>query len=906
MTDARGASSVRATYRIQFSDSFRFTDATALVPYLDRLGISHLYASPLTAARKGSSHGYDVVDFNALNPALGTEDDLRALAHAMHQRDMGLIVDFVPNHMGIGGSENRYWLSVLEGGPHSAFAHWFDIDWTASLPGPPHHPRTGKVLVPFLGDHYGSALADGELRLKCDADGFSVWAHETHRLPVRLGDYAAILQNAPGLADLASACQAAAGACQADPVWQGLKDRLGAASDAELRPALEAFTGTPGEADSWNPLDRLIAQQYWRASRYTLDGDAINYRRFFTISDLAGVRVEDADVFAATHALIFRLMRDGVVDGLRIDHIDGLLDPVQYLERLRASIDRPFPLYVEKILGPGEQLPTDWPCDGTTGYEFANQAATLLADPQGSRSLTRFYPVLSRQRHPPARVVRIAKQEVMAYSMAAELEALTARLLDLAARAPATADIGRAPLRAGLSAVVLGLDVYRTYASARGISAQDRRRVGAAVERARRHAPELGPDVFDFLFGVLTLDLVHDPERGRPQDGDDILDTAMRIQQFTGPVMAKGLEDKALYRYARLLALNEVGSEPGQFGLSVTAFHRLSGARRRRRPASMLATTTHDTKRGEDARTRILAISGHVDTWHKALVEWHGLLADPAAPIDPNEESFFYQMLLGAWPVAWGENFPETQALAQLQGRITAAMVKSVREAGVNTRWVFGNPRYEASLERFIARAMNPDPDNPFLHSFRVFERMIASDGIANSLIQTALKFTVPGVPDIYQGAELWDQSLVDPDNRRPVDFARRSTMLDALPADAPLWTPDMPAEMAKLALTARLLAIRRAHPGLFAKGSYRPIAAQGPATLRFVGFVREWQGLRLALAAAPDPAQAHMQDCRDTQLVLPRGVAGPWRNLVDGAHHDTVHAARLFTAVPLAVLTNF
>lgn len=893
---------VRATYRIQLNNSFRFADATALVPYLDRLGISHLYVSPVTAARTGSTHGYDVVDFNSLNPALGTEDDLRALADALHRRNMGLIVDFVPNHMGIGGHENRYWLSVLEQGPKSEFAHWFDIDWTANLPGPPDHPRRGKVLVPFLGDHYGGALANGELRLKCDADGFAVWAHDTHRLPVRLSDYAMILQNAPALSGLAITCQAAGKMGPAALAWIDIKHRLGAVGEAEMRPALEAFSGTAGDPDSWASLDHLIAQQYWRASRFTLDGDAINYRRFFTISDLAGVRVENADVFAATHALILRLMREGVVDGLRIDHIDGLRDPAQYLNRLRASIGRPFPLYVEKILGPGEELPADWPCNGTTGYEFANQAITLLADPAGSRNLTRLYPVLSGQRRTPAQVVRIAKQEVMAYPMAAELEALTARLLDLAARDPATADLGRAPLRAGLSSVVVSLDIYRSYVSAEGISAPDRRRVSVAIDRARQRAPELGPDVFNFIAGVLTLDLA----RERPADRDDILDAAMRVQQLTGPVMAKGLEDKALYRYARLIALNEVGSEPGHFGLSVSAFHRLSAARSQRWPASMLATSTHDTKRGEDARARILAISGHVDAWHKAVVEWHGLLADPDAPVDPNEEYFFYQMLLGAWPADRDDAFTDHKGLLDLQNRISAAMVKSVREAGVNTRWVYGNPTYEAHLESFIARALSPYPGNAFLRSFRNFERVVAKDGIVNALLQTALKFTVPGVPDIYQGAELWDQSLVDPDNRRTVDFARRAAMLDALAEDAPLWTPDMTGAQAKLAITACLLAIRRDHPALFAKGRYRPITTQGATARRIIGFVRDWQGQRLAVAAALDPAQAERDDWQDTRLVLPPGVKGPWRNLVDGTQHDDLEPARLFTEIPLAILINF
>ena len=897
--------SVRATYRLQFGAEFRLSDATALVPYLDDLGISHLYASPITAAREGSAHGYDVADFNRLNPALGDEGDLRGLAAALHARDMGLIVDFVPNHMGIGGADNRYWLSVLEWGPHSPFAHWFDIDWTANLPGAAHHPRTGKVLVPFLGDHYGAALAAGELRLRCDAEGLAVWAHGTHRLPICPRDYAQVLRHAPALAGLAD--DLPADAEPDDPRWQAVKGRLGAAAPDDIAPALAALAGTPGEADSWEALDALIARQFWRAARFTLDGDAINYRRFFTISDLAGVRIEDAGVFAATHAMILRLMREGVVDGLRIDHIDGLRDPRQYLARLRAAVDRPFPLYVEKILGPGEELPADWPCDGTTGYEFANEAAGLLADPQGTRPLSRIYPVLTGQRRPPARMVQIAKQEVMAYPMAAELEALTARLLDLATRDPASADIGRAPLRAGLAAVVTALDVYRTYASAEGVSRQDRARIRSAVDRARRRAPELGPDVFDFIAGVLTLDLAED----RPEDRNDILDAAMRLQQFTGPVMAKGLEDKALYRYARLIALNEVGSEPGHFGLSVAAFHRRQATRLRRHPTSMLASSTHDTKRGEDARARILAIAGHTEAWRDAVRAWNDLLDDPEAPIDRNDAYFFYQMLLGAWPAEWPNGRPpDAGALAGLRERVSAAMVKSAREAGVNTRWVYGNPRYEAALTAFVDRALDPAPDNAFLRAFRAFAARLAGDGTANALIQLALKLTVPGVPDIYQGAELWEQSLVDPDNRRPVDFARRREMLDALRGDAaqdgPLWTPQMSGEEAKLALTAGLLGLRRRQPELFARGSYRALTSEGPAAPRFLGFLRQWRGARLVVAAALFPAQDRPGAWEGTQVTLPPGAAGvAWLNLVDRSLHPEPDPARLFAEVPLAILVG-
>jgi (1->4)-alpha-D-glucan 1-alpha-D-glucosylmutase len=813
---------LRATYRLQFTAAFRFADAAALAPYLADLGISHVYASPVFAARPGSTHGYDVTDPNAFNPELGTEADFRAMATAFRAHGLGLILDIVPNHMGIGGAANRFWLDVLEWGEASPCAPWFDIDWASTHPG-----LAGKVLVPFLDAAYADVLADGGLALRFDpAEGsFAVWAHDSHKLPICPRHYGTILR-AGGLAAEAAAFDAAAPLDPADRRWSELKAGLAAVPQPSVARALAAFASTPGDPATWSRLDSLIAAQHWRAAKFNLDGDAINYRRFFTISDLAGVRVELPEVFDATHRLVLSLLDEGLIDGVRIDHIDGLRDPKAYTLRLRSRVARPFTLHVEKILAADEDLPADWQSDGTTGYEVANLLVGLLADPAGTDALTQTYADFTGSAEPPAEVVHAAKRAILASPMAAELEAIAARLLPLAARH----DLGRGVLRAGLAEVVAALDCYRTYADADGLPDAGRARLERALADARRRNPALDPGVFDFLERALRL------------EHSEALEAAMRVQQLSGPAMAKGLEDTALYRYNRLIALNEVGSEPGAFTVAVDAFHRANAARLARTPRALLATSTHDTKRGEDARARIAALTGHAAAWRDKVFEWHDLLADPDRPIDRNEEYFFYQLLLGAWPA---EGPPD---LADLTARVQAAMLKSAREAGVNTRWVFGDPGYEAALAAFVARAL--DPAGAFLPSFRAFEATIAPDGAANGLIQTALKLTIPGVPDIYQGAELWDQSLVDPDNRRPVDFARRAALL-ADPAAAP----------SKLALIARLLRLRRAKPDLFARGSYKPLPT-GPGLCAFAR--RQGPDTLVVAAALRRPATAALRELLD------------------------------------------
>lgn len=859
---------VRATYRLQFTADFTFADGTALVPYLKELGISHLYASPVFAARSGSTHGYDITDYNRLNPALGTEADFRAMADALHQAGMGLILDFVPNHMGIGGSDNAFWDSVMEWGQDSPYAHWFDIDWQA--PG-----MEGKVLFPFLGEAYARVLQDDGLELKLGEDGrLAIWAHGTHRLPICPRDYHDVLKTAG--AEMAGDFAHLAEAEAVDPRWSDLFTRL-AGTEVDLSPWRDPVM-----------LEALIARQHWRAAKFNLDADAINYRRFFTISDLAGVRVERAEVFEETHKLVLSLLRDGTVDGLRIDHIDGLRDPKGYCLMLREAAGRPFPLYVEKILGPEEHLPQSWQSDGTTGYEFGNEIVTLLADPAGTEALTRIYHDFTGRTAPPAEVVHEGKLAVLDGPMRAEMEAVTARVAGLARLVPEWGDLGRGTIRAALAQVIAALDIYRAYADADGVSPGDRARITSAIGAAKTRAPEIDPAAWALVGDVLTLDL---SARLKGHEAE-VLEAAARFQQLSGPVMAKGLEDRALYRFNRLIALNEVGSHPGHFQTPVASFHTAQATRLREAPRNMLGTSSHDTKRGEDARMRIVAISSHTELWRQKLAEWHGLLHDPAAPVDANEEYFFYQLLLGAWPEAEGDEF---------ESRVTEAMLKSVREAGANTRWVFGDEGYEERIRKLVGRALR---SSEFRSAFGDFARRLAADAEGASLIQTALKLTVPGVPDIYQGAEMWELSLVDPDNRRPVDFtARQQALREVL--EGPVAPEGRSGDKVKLALTARLLRLRAAMPEVFAQGSYEPVPAEGPAAESCLGFIRR-DGGRMLFVAARLHASAEAGALSETTFQLPRGAGGVWRDLLAAAPAGQPgSAAELFETLPLAVLLS-
>jgi (1->4)-alpha-D-glucan 1-alpha-D-glucosylmutase len=889
----------RATYRLQLNKAFTFADVEALAPYLGALGISHAYLSPILKARPGSMHGYDVVDPTQINPELGTIEDFRRMASALRGHGVGIVLDIVPNHMGIGGNENPYWLDVLEYGPESRYADWFDLDWTPAEP-----TLRDKVLVPFLGTSYGEALDQGRLVLKFDAErgAFSVWAEETHRLPIDPATYDRILgRGGDALASLVREFKKLDGAAGGEA--DVLKTRLVALCRADPNVAAEiaatvARHNGPGRCGE---LDALIARQHWRPARFTVAADDINYRRFFIVSDLAAIRVERPDVFDHFHALVFELVAEGLIDGLRIDHIDGLYDPKAYCLKLRRSCPRPIYLVVEKILAPHEMIRTDWQAEGTTGYEFGSAVTQLLTDPAGEHGLSRIYAEHTGEARTLAEEERRARLDIVDYEMAAELDALATRLRALAVRSRATADLTRNALRNALRHFVSNLPVYRTYVDADGHSAADSRNIAFALGRARRVAPAVVPAALDFVAAVACNTQATDSP-------DQRLDLARRIQQYTGPVMAKGLEDTALYRVNRLIALSDVGTPPDRYTRSVAAFHDFNRARLKRKPHGMLATSSHDSKRGEDTRARIVALSGAATEWEQAVNEWRDLLAAAGAPgIAANDRYYFFQMLVGAWPTEMPEaGRLDPARLAQFAERVDAAMLKSIREARLSTNWNAPRRGYEEHVKAYVATALRAGIETPFLERLRAFERRIGLSGAQCGLIQTTLNLTLPGVPDIYQGAELWEQSMVDPDNRRPVDFTPRRVLAAELPRDANIATlvPDWRSGRVKLALITRLLALRKERPDLFASGAYTPLAVEGPDADRVIAFFRGDSRQAVLVVALLGPWRA----TADARLTVPEALRGRWDDVLRGTSEALASRApigKLVDVLPVAVLVS-
>jgi (1->4)-alpha-D-glucan 1-alpha-D-glucosylmutase len=905
----------RATYRLQFHAGFRFADAAALAPYLSRLGVSHVYASPYLKARPGSSHGYDLVDHNSLNPELGDEPQFRAMSAAFRAHGLGQVLDFVPNHMGVGGADNPWWLDVLEWGADSAYAGWFDIDWD-----PDRRYLSGKLLIPFLGDQYGSVLESGQLKLRFEPEtgGLAVWAYDTHKLPIcplhyarvlgdvhpeleRLGDAFTNLPDwRPHVAERARELQAELAALARD------HDEIRAGLDH----AVARMNGEAGQLDTWRALDALIADQHWRAAHFRVAADDINYRRFFNINELAGVRMELPELFDHAHRLIFDLLRDGTLDGLRIDHVDGLLDPKGYLARLRERAPKPFYLVIEKILARHESLREDWPVEGTTGYEFANLVLGLLVDAGGEEALTRTYIEFAGSQPAFAEIVRDCKMRIMANEMASELNVLARDAGRLARQNPRTADFTRNILGRALREIVASFPVYRTYVDAAASPTDaDRRDLDWAIAQARRNEPDLDPSVFDFLAKLLSTDLVAQPRNGFSRYA--VTRIAMRVQQYSGPVMAKGLEDTAFYRYNRLVALNEVGGHPDHMGVLPSAFHKANAARAKRWPGAMLSTSTHDTKRGEDTRARLAVLSEMPEEWARQLRTWSRVLrarrgdVEGTAPPDRNDEYLFYQLLLGAWPMELTDAPLDADAVRGFATRIEGAMTKSMREAKLHSTWAAPNTAYEDAMLGFVRDALDTGASSAFFEAFLPFQAAVARLGFSNSLVQAALKLTVPGMPDIYQGAELWDLSLVDPDNRRPVDFAVRARLLEevmaALERDRPGAVRDMLRSWKdgrlKLALTATLLAHRQAKPELFAKGDYQPVSATDE---RVCAFIRQCGDDALLVVASRFPAR---NEPPGGGLSWPEGPPR-WRDLLSGRIVERgAGPAAILDELPVAVL---
>jgi (1->4)-alpha-D-glucan 1-alpha-D-glucosylmutase len=856
-----------ATYRLQFRGDMDLDRATDLAPYLAQLGISHLYASPIFTATPGSTHGYDVADFGEIEPAIGGSEGFARLSEALQREGLGLILDFVPNHMGA-SPFNPWWRDILEWGSESDFAEHFDIDWSAP-----------NLVVPALGQPYGEALRDGLFGLELDAKTGSIaLSYYELRLPLTPPSYARILTHAEGDAfpelarrfavaksETAAPAKQELAALAADPETRG-----------KLQQAVELVTGDPAL------MHELHEAQVWRLSYWRAAREGLTYRRFFEIADLVGVRVERPRVFEDIHKLILQLVADGKVQGIRLDHIDGLADPKTYLTRLQEAIggEEPFYLLVEKILGPGERLRPSWPVAGTTGYEFMQALAGLFVDPASKEPLTQAYDAFVGAPVPYQTVVRETKRRMLARNLAGELEFLKDLARHVADRDPMTRDHGPDSLRRAILELASAMPVYRTYVNVEGPDETDLEVIAGAVAEAKASREVEDDAAVDFIARLLKLDF---PD---PEVQGAALVFAARFQQTTGPVMAKALEDTVFYRFNRLIALNEVGGEPDEVGAPLAHFHAAMQARLDEQPFGLTATATHDTKRGEDARARLYCVSKMPEEWAKAVGEWAERLAPHRGEIDgtpapePEFEWLFYQALAGAWPA--GLEVPDRAGVDALAERLRAYMEKVLREAKVRTSWTAPNKPYEEAVSAFVASAFG---DRAFLQDFVARTLPLRHAGALTSLSQLAIKLAAPGVPDIYQGTEFWDLSLVDPDNRRPVDYgpieAALAKIADAEPEDL---LQDWRSGRVKLRLLQAGLALRRQSPDLFAEGEYLPLEVTGEKAEQIVAFARrrgdEWLVvvatlLPLALLDGTDAPLVPPAIWGDTAIRLP-DEAGP------------------------------
>ena len=875
----------RCTYRVQLNREFTFAHVTALVPYLARLGISHVYCSPYLLARPGSTHGYDITDHNALNPEIGSAEDFERFLSVLKDHGMGHLLDMVPNHMGVLGADNAWWLDVLENGPASTYAEFFDIEWQ-----PVNAALRNKVLIPVLGDQYGLVLERGELKLRFKAEtGELSVCYYDHRFPIDPGLYAPILAAASAEVNTADLPPHAGAAletlCTAFGHLPARDDALAkhraqrqldkeshkrelarlAADHAPIRSAIEravqSYNGTAGDRASFERLHELLERQAYRLSSWRVAVDEINYRRFFDINDLAALRMENEVVFEATHRFVLHLCAEGKVDGLRIDHPDGIYDPEQYFRRLQqryaqlAGVDLdpdedgrpPRPLYVviEKIAASHERLPENWAVYGTSGYRFATVVNNVLIDASAGEALERVYRDFAPDAKDYAESAYEGRREIMQAALAAPLMMLATELTRIARADRRTRDYTLNNLRHALAEVVACFPVYRTYIVDTP-SAQDRRYIEWTVAQAKRRSRAADATIFEFVQGML---LAEAPEGADPALRERIRAFAMKMQQFTAPVTAKGIEDTAFYRYHRLVSLNDVGGDPAQFGMPVSAFHGATAERAAHRPHTMLATSTHDNKRSEDVRARIDVLSEMPGEWRDLLRRWERMNRSKKSPVEhraapsANDEYLLYQTLLGTFA-----DETDAGALTIYRERIEAYMLKAVREAKVHTSWINPNDEYEAAMTAFVRALLVSSGRNLFLKDLGTHGRTLAWFGMLNSLSMTLLKMTSPGVPDIYQGNETCDFSLVDPDNRRPVDYATRERVLDELAAldnstrlaqDAKRLAASALDGRAKTWIIWRALSLRRAEPQLFRQGRYVPLQAHGKRSEQVVAYMR-------------------------------------------------------------------
>jgi (1->4)-alpha-D-glucan 1-alpha-D-glucosylmutase len=885
-----------ATYRLQFRNGVTFARAAELAPYFARLGVSHVYGSPIFQAEPNSTHGYDVTDTRVIDASLGGEAGFERMIAAFQAEGLGFIPDFVPNHMSA-TPRNPLWRDVLEWGQASEYAQFFDIDWSAP-----------KLLVPALATGYGKALEQRQFDLSFDeSDGCITFVYGGLKLPLTPPSYGQVLVRGEG-EDFAEWARRFAVATH-DTAPEFKAELATAVQNPTFRRALRQAISAHVQDKA--ALHELHEAQCWRLTHWRAARETLTYRRFFEISDLVGLKVENPRVFDELHAKLAQLTANGSIDGLRLDHIDGLADPKAYLERLQKALGGNEPVYllVEKILGPDEDLAADWPVAGTTGYEFISALAGLFVDPRGAETMTRTYDSFVGEKVDYQSLVMETKRRILTRNLAGELDRLKDMAGALAARHLSTRDFGTDTLRRAIIELVSALPVYRTYIDISGAQEMDKAILGSALASAKATREVEDEEAIDFLGRVLMLDFE------APEDQATAFEFAARLQQTSGPVMAKAVEDTAFYRYNRLIALNEVGGEPDCFGAPVSAFHAEMERRLRRQAAGLSTTATHDTKRGEDTRARLYVLSEMPGAWSEAVNRWTDLTAElrsdcggKPAP-EPEVEWLFYQALLGAWPTAL--SLDDSAELADLSERMTEFMLKAVREAKVHTSWTGQNEEYENAVRAFTRTALDPARNRAFLQDFVSVCEPIFVAGALNSLAQTAIKLTAPGIPDIYQGTELWDFSLVDPDNRRPVDFDPRRAELQIV---SELSVQDLVAGWRSGAIKMRLiqagLKLRGVAGDIFDRGDYMPLAVGGRAADHVLAFARMIGGNavvvvvpRLALEMLKGQTDSLVPDPRwhDTNVQLPAALAS--RRLYDIVTGESVVGEALSLG---RVLRNF
>jgi (1->4)-alpha-D-glucan 1-alpha-D-glucosylmutase len=896
-----------ATYRLQFHPEFKFQDALRILTYLDDLGISDIYASPIFKARRGSTHGYDVVDPSQLNPELGSDEDFAELTSDLSQRGMGWLQDIVPNHMAY-DSENPFLVDILEHGPYSEYSDFFDVEWEH-----PFDDFKGKILIPMLGDFYGRCMERGEITLNYDENGLTVnyydlWVplriesynrfltHDMDTLAKSLGrnhpDFVKLLGILYMVKNLSEETTGRERKDQAQFIKELLWELYTSNEDVHqfIQKNLALFNGEIEEGDRYELLDSLLSDQFFRLAFWKVGAEELNYRRFFTVNELICLRIEDLKVFQKTHSLISQLIKNGQIQGLRIDHLDGLYNPKQYLRRLRTKCGEDTYIVIEKILEIDEELPDDWPIQGTSGYDFLNQLNGLFCCRANEKAFDNIYGRLVEQRLNYQAWKIDNKRLIADTNLVGDVDNLAHRLKRIAGRYRYGRDFTLSGLRKSILEMLVQFPVYCTYINEEGVSERDRAYIREAIKNSNKCIPQLQNEL-TFIEKVLTLDY---EDFLTEEDKTEWLHFSMRFQQFSGPLMAKGVEDTLFYVYNRMISLNEVGGDPGKFGITPKEFHSFNQRQLAHWPHTLNTTSTHDTKRSEDVRARLNVLSEIPEEWDQQVRRWQNLndafkiVTEKRTIPDPNNEYFLYQTLVGAFP------FESASAGYQtFVDRVKAYVVKAVREAKVYTAWLRPDSEYEEGFVTFVERILKESEQNDFLADFRPFQQKIARYGIFNSLSQTLLKLTSPGVPDCYQGTELWDLSLVDPDNRRPVDYEERISFLQEIQrrcqTDINSLLSDLQATWQdgrmKLFLIYRALKARKQYRDIFEKGNYTPLKVEGKYAENIVAFARTHQKQTAIVVVPrfltgviqPDQEPYGEKVWGDTVLVLPKKLQADW-----------------------------